>query len=453
MKSLPQRIGFNALDRMYLVPETDDIHGAHFPMSVSIVVTLRHTPSPADVVEAVGRLERKFPQFRLGYTLDYERNCWRRVPDKQLDDHFTSLVHVPPSLDLEAFLSSIVRTNNSPLSLPVMILLHGDDLIIKIHHSFGDGKFMFKLMSYLVRALCDPEGLERLPDLPQHFDLPIRHIFARAPRQALNVLVEFLRGLTTYVSEYQRDMASPTEDKKLKPNVSGAEMIVRLKTIQPESIARLDKLRTSLSNAGVKISLNSLLQVLIASRLNDLGVLTGPPIYTTLVDLNRYVPGPLMFYPGNLVGQVRATGKLPIKLQEECEAIQAQIRQQLDRCGALATLPGEWLLALAGRRTYKRVYRDWLLASINTDPRIFVLSNLGNLDDDYASRAPYIDLDRGVYAGSPLMGGPPLLLIFSTIAGKGNLSITYNPQVLSDVQIDSLIAIFEGEQLPEKVTA
>jgi hypothetical protein len=245
-------------------------------------------------------------------------------------------------------------------------------------------------------------------------------------------------------------MAPPTREKKLKPNVSGAEMFVRFRTVSASAIARWDTLRQSISGPGEKISLNTLLQVLIATRLHELGVLTEPAVYTTLVDVNRYLPGPPTFNPGNLVGQVRATGKLPITLREECELIQAQIKTQLKRAGALATLPAEWLLALAGRRTYKRVYRDWLLASINTDPRLFVLSNLGSLDGDYADLAPYLDLEQGVYAASPLMGGPPLLLIFSTIAGQGHLSITYNPQVLSDAQIDSLLTLFEGEPLPEK---
>jgi hypothetical protein len=81
---------------------------------------------------------------------------------------------------------------------------------------------------------------------------------------------------------------------------------------------------------------------------------------------------------------------------------------------------------------------------------LFVLSNLGSLDGDYADLAPYLDLEQGVYAASPLMGGPPLLLVFSTIAGEGQLSITYNPQVLSEAQVDSLLTLFAGEPLPEK---
>lgn len=450
-RHLPKHIKFNAVDRMFLVPETDDPHGPHFPMTPASVVTLKYVPTHDDAVRAMRLLERKYPQLRLGYTLDAERNCWRRVPASELDDHLASLVKVQsPGIDVAEALSIELRTNNTPFSHPVIIILNGSDLILKMNHCFGDGRFLLKLTLFFLLALCDPDTFDRQPNLPMHFGLPLWRLLAKKPQLAVDVMTGWVKGLRTYFNEYQRDMASVQSAKEVSPIRSGTEQCVKLITMPPSAVARLNELKALVSAQGLKITVNTLMQVLLGRRVVELGLVDTPPIYTAPVDLRRYLPDPSTFYPGNLATQIRvSTGQMPADIRAECVAVQQQFNTQLASCGPLAVLPGEWLLALGGNRVYKRVYRDWLLASINTDPRLFILSNFGNLDAEFALLTSFLDLSRGAYPVGPLMGGPPIALTFNTLAGQGNFAITYNPRIVSESQIDDIFAVFTVDSLKE----
>src|SRR5258707_12275697 len=90
----PQSIRFNDIDRNYLIPETDYPDGPYFPMSLVIGMTLTKTLSASDVVKGLKRVNAKYPQFRLGYTLDYKHDRWLKLGAEVLDQHWTPLVNV-----------------------------------------------------------------------------------------------------------------------------------------------------------------------------------------------------------------------------------------------------------------------------------------------------------------------------------------------------------------------
>jgi hypothetical protein len=159
------------------------------------------------------------------------------------------------------------------------------------------------------------------------------------------------------------------------------------------------------------------------------------------VDLHRYMKQPDVFYPGNLISQIRVTGRAPFDLQAEAVNLQHGVREQLDDMTAMATLPSEWLLMSAGKKIYKSVNRGWLNSSINGDPRFFILSNLGSIDDQFQPLADHLDLSAGIATIIPLMGGPHLIICLNMLGGQCNLGFTYDPRVLSETDID---AIFEG---------
>lgn len=436
----PDAIPLTAGDRVFLIPETDDLAGTHFPMSLVTCAALRRGVTAIEVAAALQEVERRFPQFRLGYRLDAAKDRLVRVPDTELSRYLSSLVVIMNyDLTLEEMLSECIHENNTPLAQPIRIGIFGAHIIIRMHHSFGDGKFLFHLMSVLLLALLKPEAFCQLPDLPNHYHLPMWRVVYQSPHQAWRVFSKWVKTLRGSVEEYQRDM-SGAPATTLEPIKSGTAMHVRLKTLSPAHMAALERMRTSLSGTE-RISLNTLLQVLFAKHLNSLGLTSAPIVYTIPVDLHRYLNQPDAFYPGNLNSQLRITGKVPFDLASDAVVLQSQVSQQLEDLTPLATLPSEWLMMLAGRKTYKNLNRGWLNASINTDPRFFVLTNLGALDERFSALSDCLHLDEGIFLMVPLMGGPHVVISVNTLQGQGNIAITYDPRVLNDSHIDTL---FEG---------
>ncbi len=438
---VPQRIPFNALDRAFLVPETDDPTGAYFPMSVACAVTLTREPSPDAFVEALCRVERRFPQMRLGYQIDAAHSRLQRVPADQLDSALAGLVRRAEGGSIGEKLSAAIRTNPAPISQPVEFALDGKILVMQMHHSFGDARFLFHLLGLVLLAYADPAAFERLPDLPPHWGLPLWKLVAQSPRQ----LWQIVKGIPGSFSGNSGEKEKPAPATR-QPIVSGSAMGVVTKVLSPAAIESLNALRTRLSGE-VKISFNTLLQALTGYRLAELG-LSKSRIFSIPVDLHRYLKVPDAFYPGNLASQIRATPSPSTlsDLRATCIEIQQQVNAQLDTCTPLAMLPMSMLIGLFDR-TYKRLNRDWLLEAFTTDPRFFVLTNLGNLDVHFGRLTDSVDVAEGIFFAVPLMGAPPLVLSVSTVAGQGNLTITYDPQVLHAEQVEAISAVFDPGRL------
>lgn len=431
-------IPLNAIDRSYLIPEGND--APWFPMCITATAQLRQPLNAAQVIDALHHVEQRFPQLRLGYTLDLERLRWQRAAD--VKTHLASIVHRSDTSDLESALAQLMQVNNTPVSHPITIHIHDRNLIVKMHHSFGDGKFLLQLLAYLLLALADPAQLKALPDLPDHYHIPLRRLVGRH-------LAQVGRGWWQSIAQYHADYQHDTQahDSSRESITSGSPMGVTRHIIPATVMAALDEIRAQLDH----ISLNTLLQVLIAKRLRQLQLIDPTVTYTIPVDLHRYLPQPDTFYPGNLASQIRLRGQIDSDLPTACEQLQQQISQQLEAASPLVDIPNFWLLGLGGRKTYERVNRDWLLSAIHNDPRFFVLTNLGNLDSLFAPLLDTIAPEAGVYLSVPLMGGPHLVLSFNTYAGQGNLAITYDPQVLSAKQIADIRQMFDLEWLHQEV--
>lgn len=415
--------------------------GTHFPMSPIVCATLHDDISGMALANAVMEVNQRFPQFRLGYRLDSANDRLVRVAESELKTYLAALVQVMALDDrpLTDVLAVMMSENITPISQPIAIVMYGPHIAIKFHHSFGDGRFLFHLMATLLLALLKPDDFRQLPDLPAHYALPMWRIVYQSPGQALRVFTKWIKTLRGTVQEYQRDM-SGTPAEMLDPIRSGTPMRVVFKRLSPDAMLKLATLRTKLS-AQEKISVNTLLEVLFAQVLHDMGLVRPPVMYTVPVDLHRYLNQPDAFYPGNLSGQIRISGQASFDLQQEVTTLQKHISEQLETLIPLSTLPSEWLLMLAGKKTYKSVNRGWLNASINTDPRFFVLSNLGTLDKPFSALVDCLDLSEGLFVTVPLMGGPHLVITITTLQGQGNIAVTFDPRVLTDAHIDSL---FEG---------
>jgi hypothetical protein len=437
----PQSISLNAGDKLFLIPETEDMSGVHFPMSVIVSVKLRRAASIADLAQAVITLNRRFPQLRLAYQIDPVKDRLVRVSDAHLNDYLASLVQAIDfgNKTLEDVLSELIGANNTPITQPILITTHGPYVIVRLHHSFGDGRFLFQLMGYLLTALLNPDAFSKLPELAPHYSLPAWRIIYQTPKQALRVFAKWIRDLRGSVQEYQRDTAS-ADTTTLEPIRTGIPQRTAFRSLSPDMMARMGALRTKIST-DEKVSLNTLLQALVAQVLIKQGYTKPPVIYSFPVDLHRYMNKPDDFYPGNLLSQLRITGHAPFDLAAEARFLQAKIRERLEDLTGLATLPSEWLLALAGRKIYKNINRGWLNSSINSDPRFFVLSNIGPIDEHFKAVTEHLDPTEGIAGLVPLMGGPHLVVVVNIFQGQSNLVFTFDPRVLTEAQVD---AIFEG---------
>jgi NRPS condensation-like uncharacterized protein len=443
----PATIAFNSIDRSYLIPEAAD-SDTHLPMSIITVLELQNAPQVEDVVRALQLLAQHFPQLRLGYRLQPEKSRWMRVPDAELMGYLASCVTSVAAQSIEALISQMIAVNNEPLSQPLAIVLCDKYFIIRMHHSFGDGRFFYLLNRYLLTALFAENRLSTLP-APSGWRYPLWRLVWRNVGTARQVFWQWLRALSGAVDEFQQQVAVTSNSQERTPIVSGLPQCIALRQIPPDSFAIIQKIRDKLSTKK-RVSLNTLLQVLIGERLAELSLLKLPTTYSIPVDLHRYLPQPDAIYPGNLATQIRIVLPDLASWIEACYLLQERVDKQLDTYMPLVSIPNDWLLGLGGNKTYKVVNRDWLLKSTNTDSRFFILTNLGNLDSNLGDFAAEIKKPQVV---TPLMGGPPLVISLNTYQSQGNFAITYDPRVLSQAQIDLLCALFTPEWLTQKLAA
>jgi len=446
MSASPETIHFNAVDRYYLIPESDDFDGAYFPMLVCGGVELNQPLERAQIVAAFKRINARFPAFRLAYELDTHADRWRKVAN--LDAHFEQMAQNSADMPLEIAEAEAVRANITPISCPLQATLYGEgrQLTLRIHHSFADGNFGLKLLSHLIVAAFDPDVYEHLPDLKMDYSLPIWRIAWDSPRQGLTMLWNWIRTFKSSVTDYKGTGEVVGYSPELIRN--GSPVSVMRCKLPRSTMTAIGRVRREFSKP-TPITLNTLIQVLIAHRLIELGILPPdrPVEYTQPIDLQRYKRDSVI-YAGNLAGQVRLK-IAPRDLHTDCTEFQSKLESDLEDGLPLSTLPSEWLLAATGRRFYKKINRDWLSSSVKTDGRFFVFSNLGILDADFKPAQPFITPQSQLALSGSLIGAPPLLVLLAILGGEGHLTFTYNPRVLSPSQIEQIASAFTPEWLAQ----
>ncbi|HLY27625.1 MAG TPA: hypothetical protein VKQ72_14870 [Aggregatilineales bacterium] len=444
--SLPTTIHLNVRDRNYIIPETDDPDGLYFPMSLVIGLTLKVALKPEQLIAAVVEVDRRFPQFRLGYRLDYRNDFWYKVPDGELQEHLKAMVRHGKAAALDDLMSASLPANIVPISQPLEFTLHGNNLVVKAIHAFGDGRFIMQLIAYILQAVLEPAIFERLPALPAHTGIPLWRVVWQSPGQGIGILLTAAKLLGQTYQDFKTTPVAGDAHKVFPVIHSGSPMQVVRFTLTAQAMTLLDEIRNSIQGPN-RISLNTLMQVLIAHGLADFGSSVQPTIYTIPVDLKRYLKQPDTFYPGNLASQIRVRQAVreSFDLAEEAAALQQEIERQLADRSPLASLPMEWLFALGGKKLFRKTNRDWLLNSPKTDPRFFVLTNLGSLDTDWKALLPHMEGTCGFAV--PLMGAPPVVVAFLALGGVGHLTLVYNPLALSAEQAQMLLTTFGPERL------
>jgi hypothetical protein len=435
MTNTPQTIPFNIIDRSYLISETEQENSAYFPMSIVTVVKLRSSITQGRIVVVLHALVKQYPNLRLGYRLDVANRRWVKVSSEHLTDHLSACVReISQMKSMDDTISEVVASNNMSLTQPLNVFIAEDYLMLRMHHSFGDGKFLFLITQYLLAEL-QQKPVNRLP-LSDQWRMPLWQVIWQSVGQGTQVMWQFVKSLFSYYQDYQQDTSDAGRNTERVPITTGRPMSVCFKTIASDGLVLLKEMQQG-------FSLNTLLQVLIEERLHQLGLITRPTTFTIPVDLRRYLRDPNLHHPGNLASQVRLTIDTETSIVQRCETLQTQLQQQLQNKMPLASIPGEWLLALGGNKLYQSVNRDWLLKSTYNDPRFFVLTNLGNVDTVFD---PVGDLLSDCFEPQlvvPLMGGPPLVFSFNEHGNQGNLAVTFDPQILSRLQVETILEAFE----------
>ena len=439
MTAAPQTIPLNGIDRSYLISETEQEDGVYFPMSIVMVIKLRSPFLPAELVAALQALVKQYPNLRLGYSLDVSKRHWVRIAPDHLADHFAACIQeIPQIQSIEDTIATLVAVNNTSLTQPLNLFVAGDFLILRMHHSFGDGKFLFLITQYLLAEL-QQQPVDQLP-LSDQWWMPLWRVIWQDVGQGLEVMWRFVKSSLLYYQEYQRDTSANPDHPARYPITTGSPMQVCFKAIDPDCLTLLREMRGD-------FSLNTLLQVIIEERLNQLGWITRPTTYTIPVDLRRYLKDRDVYHPGNLAAQVRITLEAEMPVMQRCVVLQTRIQEQLQQKMPLVSIPGEWLLALGGNQTYQSVNRDWLLKSTHHDPRFFILTNLGNVDGAFRPVDALLSDQFDPQLVVPLMGGPPLVCSFNEHRNRGNLAITFDPQVLSRSDIEAILEAFDRSSL------
>lgn len=446
ISSSPARLPLNCIDRVYLIPETTTLTGTFFPMSITRTLFLKNSLDQAAVVQALIALDTRFPQLRLGYRLNVDALRLEKVEPVQRHAHFEQMVRCVEVGDLTEFLGQQAAQNIDPLQLPLQFMLAGSQLSVKMFHVFGDDAFLSQVLRLFLFALLKPDQLQQLPDLDPRFWSPVYRVIWAQPQQAAQVLGRFTRTVAQKVFRYRREVqqAQPVADTpELAPIVSGSTMGVVLATLSADALTRLNTLRKGLPTSQ-KISLNTLLQVEIARRLQRLGYVGESVCYSIPFDLHRYLKQENAFYPGNLSTQLRVT-LTETEQVKSCEQLQAAIQRMSEQYEPLVGLPFEWVMNLLPRRVYDNLHRSWMLNAMSSSARFFVLTNLGSFDQFY--REFSADIQPEMYLTVPIMD-TPLVISFNTHQGQGNFCATFDPRVLP---ADHVRAVLEFERLPLEV--
>lgn len=405
----------NQIDRAYLIPQED---GGYFPMSVFGSIRLAE-PLPAESLRTA-LLCLIDSVYAIDQVLDLDTWRWYAAADREA--YVDTILTLDEAADDPNWVGEQVQSNAPLLPRPLQITLGREWLHIKMHHSFGDGRFLSSLMSALLAETHAP-GVCDLPPAAQ--TAKVWRVVWSSPGMAWRTFSGMVRSMGEMMGDYQRDTkAMVSEDRE--PIRDGSPMAVRHVCLPPEVMARWKQARG-------KVTLNTYLQAHLGLVLHQLDYVEAPITYTIPVDLRRYLPEDTPLRRGNLSSQIRVT-RPETEMDALCAALQREIDHKLETAAPLHGLPGEWLFNLAGKRAYERINRDWLLKSTYNDPRFFVLSNVGRIDSLFNPAQV-----REIYFTTPLMGAPPLVINFTSYRGQAQMTFTYDPVILADDAIDRIL--------------
>ncbi|MEO1288156.1 MAG: hypothetical protein AAFV93_10340 [Chloroflexota bacterium] len=443
MSILPETIPLNCIDRVFLIPETEDIHGSYFPVTIGRLTHFKSPITKQQLLDALVRLDDHFPQLRLRYRINVETLKFEKIPDSDRLSYFESLIEeVEGDAEPDDVMADLISYNTMPLGSLYNFRFRNNEFYLKIHHVAGDGRLLESFQQAMMYAIFMPEKLDSLPYADKKFWIPIQKVIWNNPLMGIAVLARFAwmigtRFFKLVVARITGGSAQQNANKKADDSnaiTSHTAMGFATAVIEPENFKRLKKLRRQVVE-GEKVSLNNILNVELALRLQKMGYLGQRVTYTIPVDLRRYMPKDANFYPSNLSSAIRVTTNSndPAKV---CQQITAETTRAFYSFEPLIGMPWEWLTGLLPRAMYDRMHRNHRMTAKPDPERFFILSNVGALDRVHGDFNPYIEpLQYGTLAATDT----PILIIFGSMHGYGIWTASFNPKIISKEEVQQLM--------------
>jgi len=412
----------NAIDRYYLVQQED---GALYPTCITIHVKFAWRIPPEQFKRAFEEMANG--GYGLLYELDLQTRQWQPVTNRQVA--FEQMFEIATAEEIpengqEAWVSEQISTNTPPLPYPLKITVESNWLHIKMHHSFGDGRYLIAITQALISLAKIENPSEVIEEVPHSPAVKIAPLLRRSPKIMAATALGWLRSIPAQLGYGGTSSRSLWQGRS--PVREGTPMRVHFAKIPKDTIQAWRK------QSG-KINFNTLLQAHFGLALHKLGFAPTPITYTIPVDLRLYLPSPHAFQHGNFATQIKVT-RPETTMEALLPALHADIQRKFQQVAPLHGLPSEWLLRLAGHETYDKLNREWQEASTTTDPRVFVLSNLGIMDRIFDT-----NMVTALHGAIPLMGSPPLTISFGILGHVGQITLTADPTIFSVDDIQNLL--------------
>ncbi|OJF12241.1 hypothetical protein [Couchioplanes caeruleus] len=155
--------------------------------STATVVGPLHAPTRQALVEAIARTAERWPESRLGWSIDESGRRWRRPAPAHLDavaDGMVTDLDADPSLDYGRFLTGLVHDKRE--DRPLAFSVGHDHVALRMSHAIGDGRALVALLSRLLEtaATGEPVPFPPRPVMPP-FVSALGDFFGRSPKRVL----------------------------------------------------------------------------------------------------------------------------------------------------------------------------------------------------------------------------------------------------------------------------
>ncbi|GGQ40430.1 hypothetical protein [Couchioplanes azureus] len=154
--------------------------------STATVLGPLRAPARQALVEAIARTAARWPESRLGWSIDGAGRRWCRPPAR-LDDVADGMVtdlDTDPGLDYGRFLTGLVHDERQ--GWPLAFSVGHDHVAMRMSHAIGDGRALVVLLSRLLESAATgrPAAFPPRPAMPP-FAAALGNFFGRSPRRVL----------------------------------------------------------------------------------------------------------------------------------------------------------------------------------------------------------------------------------------------------------------------------
>jgi hypothetical protein len=445
--TIPSKIRLAPLERYFVLPETEDVHGLYYPMNIVYGLILKQPIPKATLIAGVKQIACEFPQLRLGYTLDYINNTLRCVPNDRREAFLEAVVVEGADAPLDALVTEALSTNITPFAQPFQIAIHGHKVVFKGQHSLFDGRTFQWIVTLVLLAATGGDIQKFRGKISPLYFVPLWQIVWRTPAEGFRTTARWLIQLSSTIRRHQGH--HETE--------GGGGRVVQAVTrsvVSNRAMAQLNRIREKIAadhpNEAV-ISLNTLISVLIGRHFVLRGLVEMPVTHELQLDLRGYLPQK-EFVAGSLSTRMVIEGLAnPVSLDTDCLDVQRKIQKFITDRTALVSLFSRWVTMLFGTKFDQRMTRQQITHPHYKGCIEWTISNHGQLKTLEPIRT-LLDLPDGLMIASSEVSPRVVSIRFGTLGPQGYFTIIYDAATVAPDIPQEIFAVFSEESL-ERVLA